>query len=85
MATARRQKTTPELVCEENELLGRGSYGKVYKGKYRGQSVAVKKVSRDDLPENKEESQREQEAMRILDHPNILKLLHVEDQKDFKY
>ena len=57
----------------------------MYEGKYGEQSVAVKKVPKDDLPKNEEESKREEDAMLKLYHPNILKLLHVEDEKDFKY
>ena len=83
MATAPSQKTTPEFVCG-NKLLGQGSFGAVFRGQYRGQSVAVKKVLMIHL-NNGAEPQREQEAMLKLDHSNILKLLHVIDEEDLKY
>ncbi|XP_059352656.1 serine/threonine-protein kinase/endoribonuclease IRE2-like [Daphnia carinata] len=59
--------------------LGTGSYGSVWKGKFNGRPVAVKKVLLGNW--NKEE----ESAMKQLDHPNIVKIFHCESDKDFRY
>jgi len=67
---------------EENEL-GRGGYGAVYRGTFKGNAIAVKvivKVHSDD--EKNKEQKREMEEHLRLDHENVLKLLHVDDSRD---
>jgi len=44
--------------------------------------VAVKRIQLHDLEESFQI--REETAMRKLDHPNVVKLLHVEENEDFK-
>ena len=61
-----------------NPPLGEGGYGSVFLGKFNGKEVAVKKVERFKVVEN------EELALKQLDHPNIIKLLHSESDKDFK-
>ena len=58
--------------------LGEGGYGSVFLGKFNGKEVAVKKVELHKVVEN------EELALEQLDHPNIIKLLHSESDKDFK-
>ncbi len=66
---------------EENEL-GRGGYGAVYRGTFKGNAVAVK-VFKDHLDaERKKEQKREMEEHLRLDHENVLKLLHIDDSRD---
>ncbi|KAI9553231.1 hypothetical protein GHT06_021127 [Daphnia sinensis] len=62
--------------------LGTGGFGSVWKGKFKGRAVAVKKVLLQycNIKEDKEE-----DAMQKLDHPNIVKLFHCESDKDFRY
>ena len=54
-------KTTKEL--------GHGSFGIVYEGKYQGIDVAVKRI----LLQKVETSEREENALRRLDHPNVVR------------
>jgi serine/threonine-protein kinase/endoribonuclease IRE1 len=58
--------------------LGEGGYGSVFQGTFKGREVAVKRVLLNMANDN------EEEALRKLDHPNIVKLFHVECDKDFK-
>ena len=61
-----------------NPPLGEGGYGSVFLGKFNGKEVAVKKVELHKVVEN------EELALKQLDHPNIIKLLHSESDNDFK-
>jgi serine/threonine protein kinase len=65
-------------ICE-TELLGKGAYATVFKGFFRGEPVAVKKVLLVHLSDD-----REQNIMQQLDHDHVLELLHVESDKDFR-
>jgi serine/threonine protein kinase len=58
--------------------LGEGGYGSVFHGKFNGKKVAVKRVELLKVVEN------EELALKQLDHPNIIKLLHSESDNDFK-
>jgi serine/threonine protein kinase len=57
------------LVVPPGVLLGAGSYGRVYKGRWLGRDVAIKVVhcSPDELPR----VLREAEIMLQVDHPNV--------------
>lgn len=64
------------------ELLGKGGMGRVYLGRdtQTGQKVAIKVLPPDALqqePELLQRLNRESEALRQLDHPNIVKMLDV--------
>ncbi|GLD94656.1 hypothetical protein PINS_up003280 [Pythium insidiosum] len=59
-------------------VLGEGAFGKVYEGKLRGKSVAVKVLVCQDLRSDiLKEFQGEVEIMTMLRHPNICRLLGV--------
>ena len=59
-------------------LLGRGAYGKVHVGKYKGENVAVKIIPLDFV----DDCDNEIELQKNFDHPNVLKLLKVEEDTD---
>ena len=61
------------------EPLGRGAFGLVYKGQFQENDVAIKKVQ---LPFA--ENDRELNSLRILNHPNVVKLLYSEQDADFR-
>ena len=61
-----------------DELLGRGGFGKVNVGSYERMKVAVKIIHSDLL----EKCDKEIELQKDLDHPNVLKLLTVEEDTE---
>ena len=81
------------VKIDESKELGRGGFGTVFLGTFEGNNVAVKKIPvsvldeeicKEDL-QRKIELQREVELHKQLDHRNVLKLLHVDDEKDPKW
>ena len=76
----------PEIVSQdllyyEDIFLGNGTYGEVFKGKYKDKDVAVKQIS---LRNVNQQMDRENEIMCRLNHPNIVKLLDVENKGKFR-
>ncbi|KAI9550242.1 hypothetical protein GHT06_001529 [Daphnia sinensis] len=67
-----------DIWFDRKFLLGIGSYGSVFKGKYAGREVAVKRVQIHLV------NKLEEEAMKKLSHPNVVKLFHCESDADFR-
>ena len=65
---------------DKNKLLGQGGFGKVFEAVWRDKPVAIKRIPLSDITSN----EREEEALKKLDHPNIIKLLHVESDSKFR-
>ena len=73
-----RNCTSPGQFRYESVELSRGKYGIVYVGYLQGCKVAVKKI-RVEFGTAQNEA-----AMLKIEHPNIVKLLHVEDESSFR-
>jgi hypothetical protein len=67
-------------ITNKKKPLGSGGYSHVLPGTYKDQNVAVKRIQLLDATEDNEVKVMQQ----ILDHPNIVKLLHVENNDDFR-
>lgn len=79
-----RSEKITEYYESESKNLGAGSYGSVSKAtrKATGQQVAIKKITKKDV-KNIPRFKLEIRIMKILDHPNIIKLYeHFEDHKN---
>ena len=63
-----------------NKLIGKGGFGTVFEGVWCGKPVAIKRIPLSDLASN----EREEEALKKLDHPNVIKLLLVESDPMFR-
>ena len=63
-----------------NKILGKGGFGIVFEGVWCAIPVAIKRIALSDITSN----QREEEALQRLDHPNVIKLLHVENDPMFR-
>ncbi|KAK4014950.1 hypothetical protein OUZ56_027462 [Daphnia magna] len=74
-----KDKKEMKIWLNRDAVLGQGGFAAVFKGKFGGREVAVKRV------ELLKVDKREEDAMLKLEHPNIVKLLHVEKDNDFKY
>ena len=88
---------TTRIEVDTKFLLGKGQFSKVFRGKLEELDVAVKRVLVEDLPRNvgyhhlvqqndvcQQSNQREESALRNLDHPNVIKLLFLEDLYPFR-
>lgn len=65
---------------DNDKKLGEGGFGVVFQDVWRGIPVAVKRIKLDDIDTNG----REEDALDKLDHPNVVKLFHVESDSVFK-
>ena len=65
---------------DKNKRLGKGAFGTVFEGVWREKPVAIKRILLSDIVSN----EREEEALQKLDHPHVIKLLHVESDSTFR-
>lgn len=63
------------------EILGSGKNGDVYKGLLGQKPVAVKTIKMSDITEDIQKENKREEVLKFLNHPNVVKLLHVEDNE----
>jgi len=70
-----------QIECGKN-ILGRGGYGIVFDGFWGPNRipVAVKRLQLVTL----EKSEKEEEALINLKHPNVIKIYHAESNQDFR-
>jgi serine/threonine protein kinase len=65
---------------DKNKLLGQGGFGTVFEGVWCDKPVAIKRILLSDIISN----ERGEEALKKLDHLNVIKLLHVESDSTFR-
>ncbi|XP_046633957.1 serine/threonine-protein kinase/endoribonuclease ire-1-like isoform X2 [Daphnia pulicaria] len=70
------------LQYDRSKILGNGTFATVFWGTWNGEAVAVKRIEMHKL--NKRFKDREEVAMRQMDHQNVLKLKEVQENMDFK-
>jgi serine/threonine protein kinase len=71
------------LTFDRQKILGEGGFATVYEGVW-GESenkVAVKRI----LVGDAATTEQEEKALKMLDHRNVMKLFHVENNQDLKY
>ncbi len=69
------------LRFDRQKVLGVGGFGTVYQGVWGETKVAVKRIVVGDAAT----TEQEEKALKMLDHTNVIKLFHVEEDQDFKY
>ncbi|XP_046636657.1 probable serine/threonine-protein kinase fhkE [Daphnia pulicaria] len=68
------------LTLDRKKILGEGGFAIVFEGAWDGVKVAVKRI-----PLEKAVSiEQEVKALQMLDHPNVIKLFHMEEDQDFR-
>jgi hypothetical protein len=70
------------LTIDRAKILGKGKYGIVYEGVWGENQVAIKRIPIDNVANS---NGREVNALKKFDHENVIKLFHVEEDKDFRY
>ena len=69
-----------EITIDRNkQLIGKGGYATVFHGTFKGAPVAVNRIENHRRCNDKEEK-----ALEVLNHPNIVKLHKIEDNEDFR-
>jgi hypothetical protein len=69
------------VTLDRKKILGVGGFATVFEGAWRGVKVAVKRIPLEKAAGN----EQEEKALKMLDHTNVIKLFHVEEDQDFKY
>ncbi len=69
------------IKIDKGKVLGEGAYGIVFKGTFGEQQVAVKRIQSAYIVTN----EKEEAALKMLDHPNVIKLFHICSEKEFRY
>jgi predicted Ser/Thr protein kinase len=64
------QSVSLSISIDRQKVLGKGAYGIVYEGTWKGRKVAVKRIQIENVKNNK----GGEEALQYLDHPNVVKL-----------
>lgn len=84
MVTTMADDNTPslkEIKINVNKILGSGGYGTVFQGEWNNIQVAVKQIPLSKVESNK----REEEALQMFNHPNVIKLFHAESDLKNRY
>lgn len=68
----------PLIKIDKDTVLGEGRYGIVYKGTLSGKQAAIKRIQLTHINEN------EEKALKKLNHPNVIELLHIESDNEFR-
>ena len=73
-------KATAKIQFSKNkeDMLGKGAFSIVYKGRFDNKDVAVKRIQNEDV------DHREEEFLRKYPHANILKFFHAEQDDNFR-
>ena len=69
---------TNQISYNKQDILGEGGFGQVFKGRFNGKDVAVKRILIEQC------DAREEGFLKRYEHPNILKLFHAEQNADFR-
>ncbi len=72
--------TEDNLHFDNENKLGEGSYGAVFKGFFNKKPAAVKRIQLIHAASNNQE----EEALKRLDHPNVIKLFQIRSDANFR-
>jgi hypothetical protein len=67
------------LTIDRKKILGVGGFATVFEGSLDGVKVAVKRIPLEKATE------QEEMALKMLEHTNVIKLFHEQEDQDFKY
>ncbi len=79
------------ISYDRKVILGRGTFGRIFHGNLINKEtglvemeVAIKRIVIDEVPESEQIFLDREMVQLELNHPNVVKLLHWEDQEDFR-
>jgi len=79
------------ISYDRNAVLGRGTFGRIFLGNLINKEtglaemqVAIKRIVIDEVPESEKILLDREMVQMELNHPNVVKLLHWEDQGEFR-
>jgi serine/threonine protein kinase len=75
------ERRIEQMSFDRKRLLGMGSFGAVFVGSLNGREVAVKRIQLSFVTMH---MQREEEINFRLKHPNVIELLDVKEDDDFR-
>ena len=69
------------ILKRSEKVLGSGGFGVVYQGFWGSTPVAIKRLQLIHVESNEK---KEEEALRNLKHPNVIKMFHAESDANFR-
>jgi serine/threonine protein kinase len=72
------------IFVQRHHLLGNGRFGTVYVGFLEGEKVAVKRVNVTHVEDEDSDGIDEEITLSKIKHPNVVQLLSVEKNADYK-
>ena len=71
------------ITYDRKIRLGIGGFGHVFLGTFNEETVAVKIVEHHNRCLDREKKDREEKVLRMLDHPNVIKLHGIMETENF--
>lgn len=76
-------KVSENLSYDPQNLIGRGAFSNVYRGRYKNESVAVKRFQKSDTGDDRVIKREETILIRLKDSQHVLRYICMETNDDF--
>ncbi len=72
-----------DVDIDRSSVVGRGAYGVLFAGTFKGEKVAVKRIQLMDYGDSEKDFERSLEIQHLLNHRNVVQLKQFEKDDDF--